>query len=117
MLSGGIKVLKNGVWYVKAWIASSQKALLATTGHFRIMQQSRKKLSWKSYLLQKTQLTYGWIPKGKRKEVATTGRQKRLNFIGGICLNGHRFTYTQADTIDAYSICDFLWKLRKDNPG
>lgn len=64
-----------------------------------------------------TQLTYGWIPKGERKEVATTGRQKRLNFIGGICLNGHRFTYTQADTIDAYSICDFLWKLRKDNPG
>jgi len=64
-----------------------------------------------------TQLTYGWIPKGERKEVATTGRQKRLNFIGGICLNGHRFTYTQADKVDAYSICDFLWKLRKDNPG
>lgn len=64
-----------------------------------------------------TQLTYGWIPKGERKEVATTGRQKRLNFIGGICLNGHRFTYTQANKVDAYSICDFLWKLRKDNPG
>jgi len=69
------------------------------------------------YPQHQTQLTYGWIPKGERKEVATTGRQKRLNFIGGICLNGHRFTYTQADTIDAYSICDFLWKLRKDNPG
>jgi transposase len=64
-----------------------------------------------------TQLTYGWIPKGERKEVATTGRQKRLNFIGGICLNGHRFTYTQTDKVNAYSICDFLWKLRKDNPG
>lgn len=64
-----------------------------------------------------TQLTYGWIPKGERKEVATTGHQKRLNFIGGICLNGHRFTYTQVDKVDAYSICDFLWKLRKDNPG
>lgn len=64
-----------------------------------------------------TQLAYGWIPKGERKEIATTGRQKRLNFIGGICLNGHRFTYTQADKVDAYSICDFLWKLRKDNPG
>jgi transposase len=64
-----------------------------------------------------TQLTYGWILKGERKEIATTGRQKRLNFIGGICLNGHRFTYTQADKVNAYSICDFLWKLRKDNPG
>lgn len=64
-----------------------------------------------------TQLTYGWIPKGERKEIATTGKQKRLNFIGGICLNGHRFTYTQADKVDAPSICDFLWKLRQDNPG
>lgn len=64
-----------------------------------------------------TQLTYGWIPKGERKEVATTGRQKRLNFIGGICLNGHRFTYHQADKVNASSICDFLWKLRLANPG
>lgn len=64
-----------------------------------------------------TQLTYGWIPKGERKEVATTGYQKRLNFIGGISLNGHRFTYHQADKINADSICDFLWKLRKENPG
>lgn len=64
-----------------------------------------------------TQLTYGWIPKGERKEVATTAQQKRLNFIGGICLNGHRFIYHQVDKINAYSICDFLWKLRKANPG
>ena len=64
-----------------------------------------------------TQLTYGWIPKGERKEVATTACQKRLNFIGGICLNGHRFIYHQADRINSESICDFLWKLRKANPG
>lgn len=64
-----------------------------------------------------TQLSYGWILKGKRKEVATTGQQKRLNFIGGICLKGHRFTYHQADKVDANSICDFLWKLRQANPG
>ena len=31
-----------------------------------------------------THLAYGWILKGERKEVATTGRQKRLNFVGGI---------------------------------
>ena len=64
-----------------------------------------------------TQLTYGWIPKDIRKEVATTGRQKRLNFIGGICLSGQRFTYQQADQVNAETICDFLWKLRKANPG
>lgn len=64
-----------------------------------------------------TQLTYGWIPKGERKEVPTTAQQKRLNFIGGICLDGHRFIYHQVDKIEAYSVCEFLWKLRKDNPG
>lgn len=64
-----------------------------------------------------TELAYGWIPKGERKEVATTGQQKRLNFIGGISLNGHRFIYHQANKINANSICDFLWKLRKINPG
>lgn len=64
-----------------------------------------------------TQLAYGWILKGVRKEIATTAYQKRLNFIGGICLKGHRFTYHQADKVNAITICDFLWKLRLANQG
>ncbi len=64
-----------------------------------------------------TQLTYGWALKGECKEIPTTAYQKRLNFIGGICLNGHRFTYQQAGSVNASAICDFLWKLRKTNPG
>jgi transposase len=63
-----------------------------------------------------TQLTYGWILKGERKEIATTGRQYRLNFIGGICLNGHRFIYQQAAKVDADSIALFLLNLRKRHP-
>ena len=55
--------------------------------------------------------------KGERKEIATTGRQYRLNFIGGICLNGHRFIYKQAEKVDADSIALFLSDLRKLNPG
>ena len=64
-----------------------------------------------------TQLTYGWILRGVRKEVATTGYQKRLNFIGGICLTGHRFTYRQVEKVEANTVCDFLWQLRRANPG
>lgn len=64
-----------------------------------------------------TQLTYGWILKGVRKEIATTPYQKRINFIGGICLKGHRFTYVQVDTVNASTIGDFLRKLRQANPG
>lgn len=64
-----------------------------------------------------TQLTYGWILKGERKAVATTGRQRRLNFMGGICLNDHRIIYQQSDQVNADSIALFLSKLRKLNPG
>ena len=64
-----------------------------------------------------TQLTYGWILKGERKEIPTTAYQKRLNFIGGISLNGYRFTYQQVDKVNADTICDFLLKLRRVNPG
>ncbi len=64
-----------------------------------------------------TQLVYGWILKGVRKEIPMTACQQRLNFIGGICLNGHRFSYRQVDKVDAENICDFLWQLRKTNPG
>lgn len=64
-----------------------------------------------------TQLVYGWILKGDRKEIATTGRQPRLNFIGGICLSGHRFVYQQVDKVDADGIALFLAELRRLNPG
>lgn len=64
-----------------------------------------------------TQLAYGWILKGVRKEIATTAYQKRLNFIGGICLDGHRFTYRQVDVVNTGTICDFLRALRQANPG
>ncbi len=54
---------------------------------------------------------------GGRKEVATTAYQKRVNFIGGICLSEHCFICHQADKVNANSICSFLWKLRQANPG
>lgn len=64
-----------------------------------------------------TQLTCGWILKGVRKEIATTAYQKRLNFVGGICLDGHRFIYRQVEQVNAGAICDFLLQLRQVNPG
>ena len=64
-----------------------------------------------------TRLAYGWILKGERKSIATTARQYRLNFMGGICLNGHQFVYEQAKKIDAESIQLFLKKLRQAHAG
>lgn len=64
-----------------------------------------------------THLMYGWILKGEQKLMPTTARQPRLNFIGGICLQGHRIVYQQADKVDADSIAGFLCYLRKLHPG
>lgn len=60
-----------------------------------------------------TRLTYGWIAKGERKAIATTARQRRLNIIGGISLDGHRFVYKKADKITNESIKLFLSELRR----
>ena len=69
------------------------------------------------YPQHQTQLTYGWILKGERKAIATIAGRRHLNIIGGICLNGHRFVYQQADRVNAPAIATFLVKLRRLNPG
>lgn len=62
-------------------------------------------------------LAYGWILTGRRKAIATNGRQYRLNFIGGICLNGHRIVYKQTDQVNADAIASFLIELRNAHKG
>ena len=63
-----------------------------------------------------TRLAYGWIRKGERKEIPTTGRQNRVNIIGGICLNGHKIVTMPVDRVDADGIAGFLCELRKKHP-
>lgn len=63
-----------------------------------------------------THLAYGWIYKGIRKEVPMTGRQYRMNFMGGICLDGHKIVYKRTEKVDTNSIKQFFCKLRKDHP-
>lgn len=64
-----------------------------------------------------TRLSYGWIKKGERKNIATTAKQFRVNYMGGLCLDGYRFVYEKADKINELSIQKFLYKLRKNHPG
>ncbi len=64
-----------------------------------------------------TRLAYGWIMKGERKPIATTARQYRLNFMGGVCLTNHKVVYEQSDKINEESIQSFLFRLRKHHPG
>ena len=64
-----------------------------------------------------TRLAYGWIEKGDRKNISMSGRQYRLNIMGGICLNNHKVVYEEADKINEISIQSFLFRLRKLHPG
>lgn len=59
-----------------------------------------------------TRLAYGWIKRGLRKTIATTGKQKRLSVIGGLCLKGHRLVVQQSERVDAHHIQSFLKRLR-----
>lgn len=63
-----------------------------------------------------TQLAYGWIFKGVRKSIATTGRQYRVNIIGGISLSGHKLHFEMVDKVEADTIALFLTQLRKKHP-
>lgn len=64
-----------------------------------------------------TRLAYGWIKKGERKNIGTTAKQFRLNFMGGINLDTHDFVYEQSEKVNELSIQSFLYKLRKKHPG
>jgi len=69
-----------------------------------------------SHPAHQTQLQYGWILRGQRKSIATTSKQLRVNLIAGVCLNGHRVIYQQADKVNADSIAAFLVALRRRHP-
>lgn len=60
-----------------------------------------------------TKLAYGWIRVGERKCIAMTGRQYRVNIIGGICLKKHNIEYVEAERIDAATIKSFMLNLSK----
>ncbi len=59
-----------------------------------------------------TRLACGWILKGVRKGIATTARQTRLNFIGGVCLEGQKVICNEVEKVNAESIKKFLRSLR-----
>lgn len=60
-----------------------------------------------------TKLVCGWIFKGVRKSIATTGRQYRVNIIGGIDLSGHKVHFEMVDKVNGDTIALFLSQLRK----
>jgi len=65
---------------------------------------------------QATKLSYGWIRKGKNKNLGTTASRTRLNIIGALKLDDIGSAITaKYDTINADSIIKHLYLLREKN--
>jgi len=67
--------------------------------------------------LHNTVLSSGWIKKGKDKEVFTNSGRNRVNIFGAISISGLDVVTRSYDTINQFSICDFLKALRARNPN
>ena len=57
----------------------------------------------------------GWIKKGEEKTLQTTGKQLRLHFAGGICLNGMKTFVKEYNTVDAEAMIDFFSGLEEQS--
>ncbi len=66
---------------------------------------------------QSTKLSGGWIRRGERKPVKTTGSRTRMNIIGALCLNDIARTVTcDYAQINARTICAFFIAIRQTYP-
>jgi len=62
-------------------------------------------------------ITYGWIKTGERFNVKTnSGWHRRVNICGAINIDSLDLIANTYDTVNQYSICDLLKKVRENNP-
>lgn len=60
-----------------------------------------------------SQAVSGWIKKGECKTLQTTGKQKRLHFVGALALNTMEVVTREYKTIDADSMIHFFKNLEQ----
>ncbi|AYY05486.1 IS630 family transposase [Enterobacter roggenkampii] len=66
---------------------------------------------------QGTKLAYGWMPKGRKTLVETTGSRARLNIMGALNLNDIGSTVIREyDTINSLNIVKFFIAIRETYP-
>lgn len=66
---------------------------------------------------QGTKLAYGWMPKGRKTIVETTGSRTRLNIMGALNLNDIGSTVIREyDTINSLNIGQFFIAIRETYP-
>lgn len=66
-----------------------------------------------------TQAVHGWIRRGKLAQVPSTGKQKRLHYMGAVNITEEKVKhfFKQYEKIDSSRVVDFLTYLSEHNPG
>jgi transposase len=67
--------------------------------------------------LHNTVLSSGWIKRGQEKEVFTNSGRSRVNIFGAISISELDVVTRSYDTINQFTVCDFLRALRAKNPN
>jgi transposase len=67
--------------------------------------------------LHNTVLASCWVKKGQEKEVFTNSGRGRVNIFGATSVYGQDIITRSYDTINQFSVCDFLKALRARNPN
>ena len=62
-----------------------------------------------------SQAVCGWIKKGERKTLQTSGKQLRLHFAGALAIEGMKIVVNEYETVDADAMLDFFKKLEKQS--
>lgn len=66
---------------------------------------------------QATKISYGWIHKGQKKAVKTTGSRTRLNIMAALNLKALTFPLIcEYKTINEYNVSRFFNEIRKVYP-
>lgn len=63
-----------------------------------------------------SQAVSGWIKKGECKTLQTTGKQKRLHFVGALNLGEMKVMTREYETIDGNAMIDFFKALNQTEP-
>ena len=63
-----------------------------------------------------TKVSYGWIPTGARKPIATTASRTRMNLLGSLNLENMALHVTEHQTLNHESMVEHLEHIRKAYP-
>ena len=66
-----------------------------------------------SHPTHNTAINYGWIKTGKEFEIKTNSGRQRLNINGAINIDSMDVVANEYETINQFTVCDFLAKLRE----